>query len=230
MRWMSAVLCLAAKDVRHELRTREALASMVVFSLLTIVLFHFGFSDLGQEAAVFAPGALWVTFTFASMIGLARSFSVEEINGCLRGLLLCPHDRSMIFAGKMLGCIASVGAVSTVALVLFVVLFNLPILSKLWLVWIVMLLGVVGVTAVGTVFSAMTIGTRMRQTLLPVLVLPIILPLVVFGMQVTAKIINSAATGAAPVAEIAGGMAGMVLFDVILTTAGLMTFEHVVVE
>ena len=225
MSWLSAVLCLAAKDVRHELRTREALASMFVFSLLVIVLFNFGFSDLGQEATVFAPGALWVTFTFASMIGLSRSFSVEEMNGCLRGLLLCPHDRSVIFAGKMLGSIASVSAVSTITLVLFVVLFDLHIFSKLWLVWIVMMLGVIGVTAVGTVFSAMTVGTRMRQTLLPVLVLPVILPLVVFGMHVTGKIIDTAPGG-----DVAAGVAGMVLFDVILTTAGLITFEHVVVE
>ena len=225
MRWATAVFWVAMKDIRHEIRTREALASMVVFSLLVIVLFHFGFSDLGGGAAVFAPGALWVTFAFSSMIGLSRSFTVEEINGCLRGLLLSPHDRSVVFAGKMLGIIASVSAVSTVVLVLFVVLFDLPIVSRLWLVWVVMLLGVVGVSAVGTVFSAMTIGTRMRQTLLPVLVLPVILPLVVFGMNVTAKII-----GTIPAGGIAGGVFGMLLFDVILTTAGMVTFEYVVVE
>jgi len=225
MSWLSAVLCLAVKDVRHELRTREALASMFVFSLLVIVLFHFGFSDLGAGATAFAPGALWVTFTFSAMIGLSRSFAVEELNGCLRGLLLCPQDRSVVFAGKMLGATASIAAVSTVALVLFVILFNLPVLSQLWLLWLVMLLGVVGIASVGTVFSAMTTGTRMRQTLLPVLVLPVILPLVVFGMQVTARIIDSTPGGG-----IGGGMLGMVLFDVILTTVGMLTFEHVVVE
>ena len=90
-----------------------------------------------------------------------------------------------------------------------------------------MVLGVAGIAAVGTVFSAMTLGTRLRQSLLPVLVLPIILPLVLFAMDVTSKIIgNPPGTGG----EIARGVVGMLLFDVILTTVGLLTFEHVVVD
>ena len=225
MIWLKAVLVLAAKDIRNELRRREALASMVVFALLVIVLFHFAFDRLGQAAAVFVPGALWVTFAFSSMIGLSRSFTVEELNGCLRGLLLCPHDRSVIFAGKMLGSSASIAAVGTITLLLFVVLFNLSIGSGLWALWLVMLLGVVGMTGVGTVFSAMTIGTRLRESVLPVLVLPIILPMVIFGMNVTVQIIEGA-----PGADIARGAMAMLLFDVIVTTVGVLTFEHVVVD
>jgi len=227
MIWLKAAWCLAAKDVRNELRRREALASMFVFALLVIVLFHFAFADLGGEAVVFAPGALWVTFAFSSMIGLSRSFAVEELQGCLRGLLLCPHDRSVIFAGKMLASAACISAVNTVALLLFVIFFNLPVLAELWRLWIVMVLGVAGIAAVGTVFSAMILGTRLRQSLLPVLVLPIILPVVLFAMHVTTKIIGNTPAMAG---EIARGVLGMLLFDVILTTVGLLTFEHVVVE
>lgn len=224
MTWLAAVFHLAVKDVRHELRTREAIASMIVFSLIVIVLFHFAFAEQGAAASVFAPGALWVTFTFSAMIGLARTFSIEELNGCLRGLLLCPHDRSVIFAGKMLASSVVVSAAGTLTLVLFVILFNLPVVPRLWLLWIVMVVGVAGVAAVGTVFSAMTLGTRMRQTILPVLVLPIILPQVVFGMTTTARIIG--ATGG----SIIGGVLSMVSFTVILTTVCMLVFEHVLIE
>jgi len=223
MTWLAAAFHLAVKDIRHEIRAREALASMVVFSLLVIVLFHFAFSDLGADAVVFAPGALWVTFTFSAMIGLARMFSVEEINGCLRGLLLCPHDRSVIFAGKAVGSSVTVCTASTITLVLFVVMFNLP-LGRLLLLWPAMILGIAGVAAVGTVFSAMSLGTRMRQTLLPVLVLPVILPQVIFGMSTTASILGR------PGGSIAGGMLAMVCFTAILTTVSMLVFDHVVVE
>ena len=227
MKWLRAVLCLAGKDIRNELRRREALASMLVFALLVIVLFHFAFDKMGEEAIGMAPGALWVTFAFSAMIGLSRSFSVEELNGCLRGLLLCPQDRSVIFAGKMLGNILCIGAVNTITLVLFVALFNLPLAAEILLLWVVMVLGIIGTAATGTVFSAMSVGTRLRQSLLPVLVLPVILPLIVFAMNVTTQIMTKPAGAAQSIVQ---GIVGIILFDIILTTAGLLTFEHVVVE
>jgi len=225
MNSLSAILHLAAKDVRIELRTREALASMVVFSLLVIVLFHFGFAELGANAVVFAPGALWVTFTFSAMIGLSRSFSMEEMNGCLRGLLLCPHDRGVIYAGKMAASVITVTIASSITLVLFVVLFDLPVVWNTLVIWVVMFLGICGIAAVGTLFSALSQGTRMRQTLLPVLVLPVILPQVVFGMNTTAKLIGTGDLRGMP-----ANLVAMIMFDVILTTVGVLTFEHVVVE
>jgi len=225
MNTLSAIFHLAAKDIRIELRTREALASMVIFSLLVIVLFHFGFAELGANAVVFAPGALWVTFTFSAMIGLSRSFSMEEMNGCLRGLLLCPHDRGVIYAGKTAAAVVTVTAASSVTLVLFTILFNLPVSGNILLIWVVMFLGIAGIAAVGTLFSAMSQGTRMRQTLLPVLVLPVILPQVVFGMNTTAKLLGTGDLGSIP-----ANLVGMLAFDVILATVGVLTFEHVVVE
>ena len=125
MTYLRKVFAIVAKDVVAELRTREMLSSMFVFSLLVILIFNFAFDLRAENQKALAPGVLWVAIAFAGMLGLSRSFIMEKDRGSMEGLLLTPVDRSAIFVGKMLGNVLFIGVVEVVILPIFMVLFNL---------------------------------------------------------------------------------------------------------
>ena len=118
-----AVWAVVQKDLSAELRSRELLSAMLVFSLLVILIFNFALElDIGTRRSVTA-GVLWATFAFAGTLGLNRSMAIEKDRGCLDGLLLAPVDRSAIYFGKV---------ISNFAFMLIVEAFVLPIYSVLY--------------------------------------------------------------------------------------------------
>ena len=100
---LTKVWAIVRKDLALEKRSREMLSSMFIFGLIVILLFSFSFELRVERADQVAPGMLWVAFTFAGMLGLARSFVLERDQGCLDGLLLCPIDRSILYVGTDVG-------------------------------------------------------------------------------------------------------------------------------
>ena len=221
--FMRKVLAIVAKDVASELRTREALSSMFVFALLVIVIFNFAFELRVDNKGAVAPGVLWVAIVFAGMLGLNRSFITEKDRGCLEGLLLCPVDRSAIFAGKMVGNLLFMGAVEAVLLPVFAAFFDLPVFTPRLL--LIVVLGTVGFAAVGTLFAAVAVHTRTREVMLPVLLLPVAVPVLVAAVKAT----GDALASPPPLTE--GPWLGiLVAFDVIFLTAAMLTFEYVFQE
>ncbi len=166
---------------------------------------------------------LWVTFTFAGMLGLNRSFILEKDKGCLEGLLLAPVDRSAIYFGKMLGNLIFMSVVEAIVLPIFWVLFNPPLFSPALV--LVIVLGTLGFAGVGTLFSAIAVHTRAREVMLPILLFPIVVPLMIAAVKITGGLLDGQ-----PLSEMRNWLNLLVGFDIIFLTVSYMTFDYVVEE
>src|SRR5438105_2600947 len=215
------VLAILWKDIRCELRSKQTWTSMGLFALLVLVIFNFTFDLRVDNAAAIAPGALWVAFVFASLLGLGRTIAVEREKGSMDRLLLCPVDRKAIYLAKLLGNMLFIGVVEIVALPIFAALFNLPLFVGTLLP--IVLLGTLGIAAVGTLFAAMAAATRARELLLPILVFPLIVPIVIGAVRATGTLL-------VPVANDPPWLGLIVAFDVIFLSLATLTFEFVVEE
>jgi heme exporter protein B len=221
MIFLEQVLAILWKDVRYELRSKQMWTGMGLFALLVLVIFNFAFDLRVDNKAAVAPGALWVAFVFASILGLGRTIAAEREKGSLDRLLLCPVDRKAIYLAKLLGNMLFIGVVEIVALPIFIVLFDVPLFVGTLLP--VVLLGTLGIAAVGTLFSAMAAATRARELLLPILVFPLIVPVVIGAVRATGTLLVPAANEPPWLGLIAA-------FDVIFLSVAMLTFEYVVEE
>ncbi len=224
MFYLRKVFAIVAKDVATELRTREMLSSMFVFSLLVILIFNFAFDLRAENQKTLAPGVLWVAIAFAGMLGLSRSFIMEKDRGSMEGLLLTPVDRSAIYLGKMLGNVLFISVVEAIILPIFIVFFNLSA-EDLPLLVGVMILGTIGFAGVGTLFSAMAIHTRAREVLLPVLLFPVVIPVLLSAVKLTAAILDRL-----PFADVQNWFSLLVAFDLIFMALSFILFDYVLEE
>ena len=216
------VVAVVRKDTMMELRSREVLSSMFVFSLIVILVFSFSFELRTPQVSAVAPGVLWVAITFSGMLGLGRSFVRERDQECLDGLLLCPVDRSVIYLGKALANLVFISIIEMFLLPVFFALFNLPFEP---MILPVVLLGTIGFAAVGTLFSAMTVHGRAREVLLPVLLFPIIIPILIAAVKLTGGLID-----ALPWEDIRHWLHLIIAFDVLFSAVSYMVFETIVGE
>lgn len=224
MSYLRKVYAILAKDVASELRTREMLSSMFVFALLVMLIFNFAFELRADNQQALAPGVLWAAIAFAGMLGLARSFILEKDRGSIDGLLLAPVDRSAIFIGKMLGNVLFMAIVEAVTLPVFVVLFNLPAAILPALAGVAAL-GTFGLAGVGTLFSAMAVHTRAREVMLPVLLFPVIVPVILAAVKLSAGIIDGL-----PFAEVQNWFSLLLAFDLVFAALSFILFDTIMEE
>jgi len=183
-------LAILWKDLISELRSKEVLTATIVFALLVVIIFHFAFPDAVKFSAVdLAPGCLWVAFTFAGMLALNRAFAQEKDGQRLAGMMLAPIDRSTIFLAKWAGCFIFLSITEAVVFPVFVVLYDLSLGPALPRLVLIFALGTLGFTAVGTLFSAVSANTRMRDVMLPVLLLPVAFPLLTAAVEATSLVL-----------------------------------------
>lgn len=128
-RYFQVVWAVLWKDLRIELRTKDVFTSMAVFAVLSLLIFNFAFELRIPDKRMIVPGVLWVTITFAGVLGLGRAFISEKDRGSLAGLLLAPVDRSAIYFGKMLASLLFILVVEAFILPLIVVFFNVPLIT-----------------------------------------------------------------------------------------------------
>src|SRR5215471_11496301 len=186
MTFLEQVGAIVWKDIRCELRSKQMWTGMGLFALLVLVIFNFAFDLRVDNKAAVAPGALWVAFVFASLLGLGRTIAAEREKGSMDRLLLCPVNRKAIYLAKLLGNLLFIGIVELVALPIFAALFNISLSGTLLPV---VLLGTLGIAAIGTLFSAMAAATQARELLLPILVFPLIVPVVIGSVRATGVLI-----------------------------------------
>jgi heme exporter protein B len=194
---------------------------MGLFALLVLVIFNFTFDLRVENKLAVAPGALWVAFIFASMLGLGRTMASEREHGSLDRLLLSPVDRKAIYLAKLLGNMLFIGFVELVALPVFGILFNLPLFVGALIP--IVLLGTLGIAAIGTLFSAMAAATRARELLLPILVFPMIVPVVIGAIRLTQDIM-------APTLNEPPWLSLIIAFDIIFLSISMLTFQYVIEE
>jgi heme exporter protein B len=223
-RYLRKVMAIVGKDIATEIRTKEMMSAMFVFSLLIIFIFNFAFDLRAENMQALAPGVLWVSIAFAGMLGLSRSFILERDRGVLDGLLLAPVDRSAIYFGKMIGNILFISLVEGFILPFFIVLFNQSIATLPMLLGVV-ILGTIGFAGVGTLFSAMAVHTRAREILLPIMLFPVIVPVMLAAVRLTSAILDNT-----PLADVSHWLALLVAFDVIFIAVSFILFEFVVEE
>ncbi len=212
---------IVGKDLRLELRTRQVWMSMGVFALLALLIFSFAFDLRVANKAAVGPGALWVAFIFASMLGLGRNIAAEQERGPMDRLLLCPVDRTVIYLAKVIGNVIFIGVVEAVALPVFAALYDLPIITGL--IVLITLLGTIGIAAVGVIFSALAANTRAREFLLPLLVFPIIIPVVLGSVRATEALVN-------PIHGDPPWLGLIIAFDIICLSVSAILFQFVVEE
>lgn len=219
-RALSAAVTIAVKDLAIELRTKTAFMSALVFAILVLAILFFARDPTAVASIDIAPGALWVTFTFAAIVGLNRSFLLERENRALDGILLAPIPRSSIFLGKLLANLAFVFTVEFISLPIFVLFYNVEVWSRLPALIAVIAMTTVAFVSVGTLLSAMVVRTRFAELMLPLLLLPFLVPPVVGAVQVTSRIL-----AARPLSEMLGWLKLLVAFDIVFFVLSLLLFE-----
>jgi heme exporter protein B len=192
----AAVDALLRKELRLELRAPQAVPAMALFSVTTLVVFHFALQR-GQVEGDLASGVLWVTLLFAAMLGTSRLFVADHEEGGLDGFLLAPVDRTALLVAKALAMFAFLAIVELVAVPAFALLLlgPTPDASALAQLVLVLALADAGVALTGTLVAALAVQTRARDLLVPLLALPLLMPLVIAAAKGTTPLLAAAGTG-----------------------------------
>ncbi len=217
------ILAITRKDILAEFRTREIIVSVLMFTLLVIIIFNFAFGSTQAIINSAAPGMLWITFAFAGVLALNRSFIVEKEDGCIEGLMVCPVSRELIYVGKMLGSLAFMVAVEIIALPIFALLFNLAVITPQ--IAVITILTTVGFVSCGTLFSALAVKTKARELVLPILFLPIMVPVIIGAVKATATALAGGAW-----ADMASWLGIIAAFDAVFVIISLWIFSIVIEE
>lgn len=189
-----AAAIILRKEVRAEMRTRELLQTTIIFVIIVVVLFSFSFEPAAGEARRFGPGLLWIALLFAGSLMLNPSFAKEQSNDTIYALRMAPVSPFSIYLGKMLANLLFLAITEAILLPVFAVLYNVSLWPVLGRLVVVLLLGAFGMAVTGTVFSAVATQARMREVLLPLLLLPVLIPLLIAAVEATAELFATPAT------------------------------------
>lgn len=224
MSLLSNTAALLAKELRTEFRSRELLVTTVVFVLIVVVLFSFTFDPSASESRRFGPGLLWLAFLFAASLMLQPCFLREQTNDTLSALRLSVSDPFAIFLAKLAANTIFLLLTELLLLPVFSVLYNIPVLPVIGWLLLVFFLGSLGVSVAGTALSAISAQARMRELLLPVLLLPLLTPVLVASTQVTISLFdrNSFVEWK--------GIGFLAVFDVVFLTALWLFGEYLLEE
>jgi heme exporter protein B len=219
---LGKVWAVFRKDLLIELRTKDSLNAMLFFGIVVLVVFNFALESARDSIRGVVPGVLWVSFVFSGTLGLNRMFASEKDNSCLQGLLMLPLDRGVIYLGKMMAAAVFMLIAEAVIFIFTLVFFNLTVWAEIpWLV-LVFLIGTIGFTAVGTLLSAISVNTRMREVLLPLILFPVVLPILVNAVEATGIILNAGDHGALKLP-----LTIMSVFTLVFGTVAYLLFDFV---
>lgn len=222
---VAAAWIIARKDLAIELRTRSAFLAVAVFTLLGVAIFFFAWDPTAVAAVDLAPGVLWVTFTFAGLLGLQRSFGVELHERGIDALLVAPIEREAIYLGKAFANLVFVCAVLAVAIPAVALFYNLPVGRATLTLGGISILAAIGLVSIGTLFSSMAVNTRLAELLLPMLSLPFFIPIVAASAQASTRLLADR-----PAAEFLPWIKLLIAFDIVFAVACTMAFCYTLEE
>ena len=183
---MNVALALLWKDLATEWRSRDRVVAMTVFSFLVVVVFQFAWPRMEpEEIAKLAPGVLWVTYVFAAVIGLGRTFATELENDAMTALAMAPGTRGWIFLGKAAATWVLISLVQAMTAVVFALFMRVDLLTGLGGTATIVGLANVAICSIGTLLSAMSVRSRFREVLLPVLLIPTLIPVLAAAVHGT---------------------------------------------
>jgi heme exporter protein B len=218
------------KDIVMELRTKEMLMSMGLYSLLTMVVYFVALSQAGAnfDPKDIAAGLLWLAFIFTSLLGLNRSLVHEKDQGCLEALLLSPVDRPVIFFAKAVGNLVFLLIVEALTVPVFAFLFlqgEAIDAGAVALIPLALVAGSIGISGVGTLLATMSVNTTGKDFVLPVLFIPLMFPLLLGAVTATGAAIIG---GPEALGVFWAGMAWVLGYDVIMLLASYGLYEFIV--
>jgi len=219
---MKSISSLFFKDIVVEWRNKEAVSSMFMFGVLTLVIFSYAFDPSGTDRSLLTPGILWISFTFAGIIGLNRSLAMEIDNECIQGLLLAPLSRGELYLGKVASNFAFMMIAELLMMPPFVVLNNLTFSFQIIEIIGVAVLGTLGFVSVGTILSMISAHTRMKEVILAVLQIPLTIPVILTSVAATGQILANETEGISYALMMLAG------FSIVYLTASYLLFEYVV--
>lgn len=223
--YLRQVAAVVRKDLVIELRTRQRFATMGGFAVLVGVLFNYSFDPTLVRAQDIASGLIWMTLIFAGVLGVGRTFQLEAEDGAFQGVLLTPIPRDALYLGKVVSNVLLVEAVVLLVLGTFGLFFRLDYGNHPGALLIVLALGAVGFVALATLFGAVASGTALGETLLPILLFPLLVPVVIYGVSASGRLLAGR-----PLAEVEGNIRMLAAFAVLAVAVGAGLFRFVVEE
>lgn len=218
-----AALAIAAKDLRIEARTRDVVGSAGLFAICVLITMSFT-APAGETASGMSTGVLWISLLFATLLGVGRTMGREQADRGIEGLLLAPAPKSAVFLGKALASLVLMAFVSVAIVLMFIVFMagsatvDFPSLIG------VLAIGTTGLVIVSTLFSGIAVGTRLGESMLQLLVMPVVIPLMVGAVEITRQTLGGEVGGITTWLAILAG------FDLVMLFAALATFVFVIEE
>src|SRR3989449_6880019 len=208
------------KDLRLEWRSKDALNAMGFFALLVVVIFSFSFDPTAEESRRIAGGIFWVAFLFAAIVALNQTWAREMRNQVLDAYRVSPASANPLFLAKALGNFIFVAMLEALMTPLFIVFFKLRALGETWDLLPIALLGTWALVVNGTFFAAISLRTRSREIMLPLLLFPISIPALLAMVEATSAILTGEVSAKFWIVL-------LVAYDVVFTTGCLLLFETV---
>jgi heme exporter protein B len=208
------------KDLRIEWRSKEAINSMLFFALLVVVLFSLAFDPRGSFSREIAGGVLSVATMFASVSALNQAWSREIRHQVLDAQRMAPAPGSDLFLAKVIANFLFVSIVQLLLAPVFLVMYNLRVEGNPWLLAVVLPLGTWALVANGTFFAALSIRSRNRELLLPLILFPIFIPALLAMVLATTAILTGDNDPSLWIKLLVG-------YDIIFTTVSLVLFDVV---
>jgi len=209
-----------AKDVRLEWRSKDAINAMLFFSLLVVVIFSFSFDPTAEESRRIAGGLVWVAFLFAAIVALNQTWARELRNQVLDAYRVSPAPANALFLAKAFGNFIFVTVLEALMTPLFIVFYKLRALGPTWELLPIAALGTWALVVNGTFFAAISLRTRSREIMLPLLLFPISIPALLGMVNATTAILTGEGSARFWIAL-------LVAYDVVFTSACLLLFETV---
>lgn len=219
------MLAIILKDALIESRSRETVFSLFILGVLILLIFNFAIDVTPSNVALVAPGVLWLAIVFSSSLALGRAFQIERDNGCMDALLLAPVDRGIVFLAKFTVNVLLLTVFELFLVPVFSFMYDVDLLPVIPGLACVLFAGTVGLSAAGTLFALAAAGTRARELMLPLIILPLQIPLLIAVVQATAIVLDGQEITSV------GAWGNLILsFDILFVTVGWLAFEFVAVE
>lgn len=223
--YLRTVWTVLAKDARTELRSKQTLATMLLFGLVLTFVYAFGFvSDPATNKKV-VPGAMWGALLFAGTLGVGRTFAREAEDGAFQALVLSPAERSAILLAKIMVNVALSVVVMAVVVPLLAIILRVDLTPHAGMIALQLLLGAIGFAAVGTPLAVMAVTARFAEVLLPIVVFPMVTPVLIAGVRGTSVVLGTAIE-----VDPWPWLQFTAAYDLCFGVGGLFLFERMVTE
>jgi heme exporter protein B len=219
---IATALAILRKDLTVELRTRESVPAMALFSVTVFVLFHFGLDRDSLEGDI-ATGVIWVTLLLASLLGVNRLYVAERDQGGFTALRLAPIDTTALWLAKAAALFLYLTVLELVAIPAFAFLLLEPGLGgALPELLPILFLANLGLSALGALVSALAIETRARDLIVPLLLLPLLVPIIIAAAQATEPLLQ----GSQSPDDLGKWLGFLALYDVVFVLVSIAVFDY----